>query len=161
MRVCPRCKRETDQMFCPSCHVLTYPPRAPGLTPTSAQGDSFECTIWQGPSRSRGIEVPQSEREKYFSRDHRQVVLWVDGRRTVAELGPQFWKRPAIIKKALSEDGKDQLLKFFEKHHLLPPEQSLKEKHIVDTVVFEVMTPMEEFKLSVTERQEADKEQED
>jgi len=147
-------------MFCPSCHVLTYPPRAPGTAPTSSQGDTFECTIWQGPSRSRGIEVSQAGREKYFSKDHRQVVLWIDGKRTVAELGPQFWKKPSIIKKALSDDGKDQLLKFFEKHHLLPPEQSLKEKGIVDTVVFEVVSPMEEFRLSVTERHEnEDKEQ--
>jgi hypothetical protein len=156
VRICPRCKREADQMFCPSCHVLTYPPRAAGTAPASAQGDSFECTIWQGPSRSRGIEVPQSERDKYFSKQHGQVILWIDGKRTVAELGAQFWKRPAIIKKALSDDGKDQLLKFFEKHHLLPPDHSLKEKGIVDTVVFEVMTPHEEFKLSVTERQETD-----
>jgi hypothetical protein len=150
-------------MFCPSCHVLTYPPRAPGAAPTSVQGDTFECTIWQGPSRSRGIEVPQSEREKHFSKQHMQVVLWIDGKRTLAELGQQFWKKPAIIKKALSDDGKDQLLKFFEKHHLLPPEQSLKEKGIVDTVVFEVMTPLEEFKISVTERHETDdkEEQED
>lgn len=143
-------------MFCPSCHVLTYPPRAAGTVPASAQGDSFECTIWQGPNRSRGIEVPQSERDKYFSRQQDQIILWIDGKRTVAELGPQFWKRPSIIKKALSDDGKDQLLKFFEKHHLLPPDHSLKEKGIVDTVVFEVMTPHEEFKLSVTERQETE-----
>ncbi len=146
-------------MFCPSCHVLTYPPRAPGTTPTSAQGDIFECTIWQGPSRSRGIEVPPSAREKYFSKENRQIVLWIDGKRTVAELGQQFWKKPAIIKKALSDDGKDQLLKLFEKHHLLPPDQSLKEKGVVDTVLFEVIAPMEEFKLSVTERQENDKEE--
>jgi len=158
VRVCPRCKREADEMFCPSCHVLTYPPRAPGAAPTSAQGDSFECTIWQGPSRSRGIEVPQGEREKYFSKEHRQVILWIDGKRTVAELGQQFWKKPAIIKKSLSDDGKDQLLKLFEKHHLLPPEQSLKEKGIVDTVIFEVIAPMEEFKITVTERQEGEKE---
>jgi len=148
-------------MFCPNCHVLTYPPRAPGAAPTSSQGDSFECTIWQGPSRSRGIEVPQSERQKFFSKEHSQVVLWIDGKRTVAELGTQFWKKPSIIKKATSDDGKDQLLKFFEKHHLLPPEQSLKEKGIVDTVVFEVMTPMEEFKLTVTERQEESVEKEE
>jgi len=45
-------------------------------------------------------------------------------------------------------------VKFFEKHHLLPPNQSIKEKGIVDTVVFEVITPMEEFKIAVTERQE-------
>lgn len=103
--------------------------------------------------------MPQSAREKYFSKEHGQVVLWIDGKRTVAELGTQFWKKPAIIKKAQSDDGKDQLLKFFEKHHLLPPEQSLKEKGIVDTVVFEVVVPFEEFKLSVTERQDSDKEE--
>jgi len=74
----------------------------------------------------------------------------------VARLGPQFWKKPAVIKKALSDDGKDQLIKFFEKHHLLPPQQSMKEKGIVDTVVFEVVIPMEEFKISVTERAEHD-----
>lgn len=141
-------------MFCPSCHVLTYPPRPAGAVSASAQGDTFECTIWQGPNRSRGIEVPQGEREKYFSKQHGQIVLWIDGKRTVADLGAQFWKKPAIIKKAMSDDGKDQLLKLFEKHHLLPPDQSLKEKGVVDTVVFEVMTPMEEFKLSVTEKQE-------
>ena len=105
--------------------------------------------------------MPQSEREKFFTKEHGQIVLWIDGKRTVADLGTQFWKKPSIVKRALSDDGKDQLLKFFEKHHLLPPEQSLKEKGIVDTVVFEVVTPMEEFKLSVTERQENEKEPED
>lgn len=105
--------------------------------------------------------MPQSERQKYFSKEHGQIVLWIDGKRTVAELGQQFWKKPAIIKKALSDDGKDQLLKLFEKHHLLPPEQSLKEKGIVDTVVFEVIAPMEEFKITVTERQENDREERD
>ncbi len=103
--------------------------------------------------------MPPSAREKYFSKENRQIVLWIDGKRTVAELGQQFWKKPAIIKKALSDDGKDQLLKLFEKHHLLPPDQSLKEKGVVDTVLFEVIAPMEEFKLSVTERQENDKEE--
>ena len=70
MRVCNRCKRETEQMFCPSCKVLTYPPRAQGTAPVSAMGDVFDCTIWQGPNRSRGIEVSQSDRVKYFSKDH-------------------------------------------------------------------------------------------
>ena len=93
-------------------------------------------------------------RDKYFSKALDMVVLHVEGRRTVAKLGPQFWKKPSVIKKAESDDGKDQLIKFFEKHHLLPPSQSIKEKGIVDTVIFEVITPMEEFKIAVTERQE-------
>lgn len=159
MRVCNRCKRETEHMFCPSCHVLTYPPRAAGTAPTSAMGDSFECTIWQGPNRTRGIEVPTSERDKYFSKRHDEVVLLIEGKRTVAKLGPQFWKKPSVIKKAVSDDGRDQLLKMFEKHHLLPPQQSLKEKGIVDTVIFEVVTPTEEFKISLTEKK-ADREEE-
>jgi hypothetical protein len=141
-------------MFCPNCHVLTYPPRAAGTTPTSATGDTFDCTIWQGPNRSRGIEVPPSEREKFFSKKQDMVVLHIEGKRTVAPLGPQFWKKPAVIKKSVDDSGRDQLIKFFEKHHLLPPQQSIKEKGIVDTIVFEVITPMEEFKIGVTERQE-------
>lgn len=154
MRVCHRCRKETEEMFCPNCHVLTYPPRAAGTTPTSVEGESFDCTIWQGPSRSRGIEVPQSERDKYFSRNHDMVVLHIEGKRTVVTLGAPFWKKPAVIKKAVDDAGRDQLIKFFEKHHLLPPQQSMKEKGIVDTVIFEVITPMEEFKIGVTERQE-------
>jgi hypothetical protein len=154
MRVCNRCRKETNEMFCPSCHVLTYPPRAAGPAPASAAGDTFDCTIWQGQNRSRGIEVPLSARDKYFSKANDMVVLHVEGKRTVAKLGPQFWKKPAVIKKAESDDGRDQLVKFFEKHHLLPPSQSMKEKGIVDTVIFEVITPMEEFKIAVTERQE-------
>jgi hypothetical protein len=154
MRVCHRCRKETDQMFCPTCHVLTYPPRAAGMAPSSATGDTFDCTIWQGPNRSRGIEVPPSERDKYFSKDHDMIVLHMEGRRTVVNLGPQFWKKPSVIKKAVDENGRDQLTKFFEKHHLLPPQQSMKEKGIVDTVVFEVITPMEEFRISVTEKAE-------
>jgi len=82
------------------------------------------------------------------------VVLHIEGKRTVATLGPPFWKKPAVIKKAVDDTGRDQLIKFFEKHHLLPPQQSMKEKGIVDTVIFEVITPMEEFKIGVTERQE-------
>lgn len=151
MRVCNRCKKETDEMFCPACHVLTYPPKTAVATSESVPGDSFECTIWQGPNRSRGIEVPVHERDRYFDKKSGEVVLHIEGRRTVAKLGSQFWKKPAVIRKAVSEDGKEQLTKFFEKHHLLPPSQSMKEKGIVDTVVFEVVTPMEEFKLSVTE----------
>jgi hypothetical protein len=151
MRVCNRCKKETDQMFCPACHVLTYPPKTSVTTSESVPGDSFECTIWQGPNRSRGIEVPAHARDRYFDKKGEEVVLFIEGKRAIAKLGPQFWKKPAVIKKAVSEDGKEQLIKFFEKHHLLPPLQSMKEKGIVDTVVFEVMTPMEEFKLSVTE----------
>jgi len=64
------------------------------------------------------------------------------------------------MKKAVSDDGNDQLVKLFEKHHLLPPKQSMKEKGIVDTIVFEVVTPHEEFKLSVEERQETEEEKE-
>lgn len=157
MRVCNRCKRETEQMFCPSCHVLTYPPRAPGASPKSAMGETFDCTIWQGPNRSRGIEVSPDNREKFFSKDHDMVVLHIEGRRTVAKLGAQFWKKPSVIKKAVDDAGRDQLIKFFEKHHLLPPNQSMKEKGIVDTVVFEVLAPTEEFKIAVTERMEDDK----
>jgi len=156
MRVCNRCKRETEQMFCPSCHVLTYPPRTAVTSTDSASGDVFECTVWQGPSRSRGIEVPIHARDRYFVKGSEEVVLHIEGRRTVAKLGPAFWKKPAVIKKAVSEDGKDQLLKFFERHHLLPPSQSMKEKGIVDTIVFEVVTPNEEFKISVTEHKEGE-----
>ncbi len=58
------------------------------------------------------------------------------------------------IKKAVDDAGRDQLVKFFEKHHLLPPQQSMKEKGIVDTVIFEVVTPLEEFNVSITERHE-------
>jgi hypothetical protein len=47
-------------------------------------------------------------------------------------------------------------MKLFEKHHLLPPDQSLKEKGIVDTLIFEVITPREEFKITVIERKESD-----
>jgi len=151
MRVCNRCKKETELMFCPTCHVLTYPPRTMVATSESVAGDTFECTIWQGPNRSRGIEVPTHARDRYFSKSHEDIVLQVEGRRTVVKLGPQFWKKPAVIKKAMSEDGKEQLIKLFEKHHLLPPNQSMKEKGVVDTVIFEVVTPMEEFKLSLTE----------
>ncbi|MGQ9588184.1 MAG: hypothetical protein ACUVT7_07380 [Thermoplasmata archaeon] len=152
MRICNRCRKETEAMFCPTCHVLTYPPRPASVASESSAGDSFECTIWQGPSRTRGIEVPIGERNRFFSKSHDVVVLHIEGRRTVAKLGQAFWKKPAVIKKALSDDGKDQLIKFFEKHHLLPPRQSMKEKGVVDTVLFEVVTPMEEFKISVTER---------
>jgi len=154
-RVCTRCKRETDLMFCPSCHVLTHPPRGPESAPSSASGDSFEATIWQGPNRSRGIEVNSRDRDKFFGKGSEMVVLHIDGRRTIGRLGPGFWKKPAVIKKALSDDGRDQLTKFFEKHHLLPPPQSLKEKGIVDTLVFEVVTPKEEFKVTVVERKES------
>jgi hypothetical protein len=120
--------------------------------PVSVTGDSFEATIWQGPNRSRGIEIPTMARDKYFQKNGDVVVLQIEGRRTVAKLGQTFWKKPSIIKRALTDDGRDQLVNFFEKHHLLPPQQSLKEKGIVDTVVFEVVTPKEEFKISVAER---------
>jgi len=152
MRICSRCKKETDMMFCPTCHVLTYPPRTTVATSDSATGDIFECTIWQGPNRSRGIEVPLHTREKYFSKSHEDIILHVEGKRTIVKITPQFWKKPSVIKKAITDDGREQLIKFFEKHHLLPPQQSMKEKGIVDTVIFEVVTPMEEFKISITER---------
>ena len=96
--------------------------------------------------------MAQNERDKYFSKKQDLVVLHIEGRRTVATLGSQFWKKPAVIKKAVDDAGRDQLVKFFEKHHLLPPAQSIKEKGIVDTVVFEVVVPCEEFKIVVTER---------
>jgi len=88
------------------------------------------------------------------------VVLHLEGRRAVAKLGPQFWKKPSVIKKAVDDAGRDQLIKFFEKHHLLPPSQSMKEKGIVDTVVFEVVTPTEEFKIAATEKMENGKDEE-
>ncbi len=157
MRVCNRCRRETEQMFCPHCHVLTYPPRTPGASPKSAAGDVFDCTIWQGPNRNRGIEVSHDNRERFFSKNHDMVVLHIEGRRAVAKLGPQFWKKPSVIKKAVDDAGRDQLIKFFEKHHLLPPNQSIKEKGIVDTIVFEVVTPTEEFKVAITEKMEDEK----
>ncbi len=122
----------------------------------SVQGETFECTVWQGSNRSRGIEVGTENRDKYFSKDHDMVILHIEGLRTIAKLGTGFWKKPATIKKALGDDGKDQLAKFLSKHHLLPPEQSLKEKGIVDTLIFEVITPSEEFKVSVVERSQAE-----
>lgn len=161
MRVCKRCRKETAQMFCPTCKVLTFPVSAPETGPSTETGDSFECTIWQGPNRSRGIEISPRDRDKYFSKRNEEVVLHIDGRRTVAKLGVGFWKKPAVIKKALTDNGRDELIKFFEKHHLLPPEQSLKEKGIVDTLIFEVVTPREEFKITVVERQEADEQEQD
>jgi len=159
-RVCPRCRKETGEMFCPACHVLTFPPKVAGAAPESAAGDTFEATIWQGPNRNRGVEIQTSLRDRYFSKSHDIVILQIEGRRTIARLGPQFWKKPSVIKKAVTDDGKDQLIKLFEKHHLLPPKQSMKEKGIVDTIIFEVVTPHEEFKLSVEERQETEEEKE-
>lgn len=152
MRVCSRCRKETEEMFCPNCHVLTHPPKISTEPVTSAAGETFECTIWQGPTRSRGIEVTPADRDKFFSKEHGMVILHIEGLRTVAKLGAGFWKKPAIIKRAHGDDGKEQLSKFIEKHHLLPPEQSLQEKGIVDTLVFEVLQPSEEFKVSVVER---------
>ena len=159
-RVCNRCRKETDQMFCPSCRVLTYPPKQNSLPATSSQGDVFECTIWQGPNRNRGIEVRTQNRDKFFSKEHDLVVLHIEGMRTIAKLGSGFWRKPAVIKKAVGDDGRDQLGKFIEKHHLLPPDQSLKEKGIVDTMVFEVLAPSEEFKVSVVEKMQTDAEEE-
>ncbi len=154
MRTCKRCRKDTGQMFCPTCKVLTFPVEAPEAAPSSAIGDAFECTIWQGPNRSRGIEIPVADRDRYFIKRNAEVVLHIDGKRTVAKLGTGFWKKPAVIKRALTDNGRDELIKFFEKHHLLPPEQSLKEKGIVDTLIFEVLTPREEFKVTVVERQD-------
>lgn len=154
MRVCNRCLQETEEMFCPTCKVLTSVPRDKP-SPTSARGDIFDCTIWQGPSRSRGIEVPTEHREKYFSKDQEMIVLDLEGTRTIAKLGAGFWKKPAVIKKAMGDDGKDHLYKFISKHHLLPPDQSLKEKGIVDTITFTVVSPGEEFKVSVAEKSAA------
>ena len=159
-RICNRCHRETDQMFCPSCHVLTSPPKQASQPVTSSQGEVFECTIWQGPNRNRGIEVPGQNRDKFFSKDHDMVILHIDGLRTIAKLGSGFWRKPSVIKKALGEDGRDKLGKFIEKHHLLPPEQSLSEKGIVDTIVFEVVAPAEEFKVSIVEKLQGASEEE-
>jgi hypothetical protein len=147
-------------MFCPRCKVLTSIPRESVAPITSAQGETFECTVWQGSNRSRGIDVSAGDRDKYFSKQHDMVILHIEGLRTVAKLGTGFWKKPSIIKKALGDDGKDQLAKFLSKHHLLPPEQSVKEKGIVDTLIFEVVAPSEEFKVSVVERSQAGENQE-
>jgi hypothetical protein len=152
MRICNRCMQETEQMFCPTCRVLTSLPKERRAPSASARGDLFDCVIWQGPSRSRGIEVPAEHRDKYFSKDHEMVVLDLEGTRTIAKLGAGFWKKPAVIKRAMGDDGKDHLYKFISKHHLLPPDQSLKEKGIVDAITFTVVAPGEEFKVSVTER---------
>lgn len=155
-RVCSRCRKETNQMFCPDCRVLTYPPKHSTGPATSSQGEVFDCTIWQGPNRNRGIEVQVQNRDRFFSKEHDMVILHIEGIRTVAKLGAGFWRKPAVIKKALGEDGRDKLGKFIEKHHLLPPNQSLSEKGIVDTMVFEVIAPAEEFKVTVVERMQAD-----
>ena len=160
MRICNRCRQETEAMFCPRCKVLTSIPRERVASITSALGETFECTVWQGSNRSRGIDVRADDRDKYFSKHHDMVILHIEGLRTVAKLGTGFWKKPAIIKNALGDDGKDQLAKFLSKHHLLPPEQSVKEKGIVDTLIFEVVAPSEEFKVSVVERSQAKENQE-
>ncbi len=143
-------------MFCPDCRVLTSPPKRAEAPATSAEGDVFECTIWQAPNRNRGIEVIPQNRDKFFSKEHEMIVLHLEGVRTIAKLGSGFWRKPAVIKKAVREDGKDLLSKFMEKHHLLPPQQSLKEKGVIDMVVFEVVVPSEEFKVSVTEKMQTD-----
>ncbi len=160
-RMCNRCRKETDKMFCPNCHVLTYPPKPATGPATSSQGEVFECTVWQGPNRNRGIEVQVQSRDKFFSKEHDMVVLHIEGLRTIAKLGAGFWKKPAVIKKALGEDGRDKLGKFIEKHHLLPPNQSLSEKGIVDTMIFEVLVPSEEFKVSLTEKMRGETEDQD
>jgi len=154
MRVCGACKQETTEVFCPSCHSLTFPKVERVAPTTSSPGDTFECTIWQGPNRSRGIEVPMEARNEHFSKEHDVIVLHIEGQRTVAKLTGSFWKKPAVIRTSEGEDGKDRLLKFFEKHHLLPPDQSLNEKGIVDTLVFQVLVPREEFKVTIAERLE-------
>lgn len=156
MRICNRCQQETEAMFCPNCRVLTSLPRVRKAPVTSVAGEAFECTVWQASNRSRGIDVSVSNRDKYFSKDFEMIVIHIEGLRTIAKLGSGFWKKPAVIKKALGEDGKDKLAKFIEKHHLLPPNQSIQEKGIVDTIVFEVMVPSEEFKISVAERAEGE-----
>lgn len=160
MRVCGTCKQETSEVFCPSCHSLTFPKVQQVASTSSFPGDFFECTIWQGPNRSRGIEVPTEARSKHFSKEHDVIVLHIEGQRTVAKLTGSFWKKPAVIRTSEGDDGKDRLLKFFEKHHLLPPDQSLKEKGIVDTLVFEVLVPREEFKVTIAERLEKEDEKE-
>ncbi|UCE81241.1 MAG: hypothetical protein JSV94_02115 [Methanobacteriota archaeon] len=122
----------------------------------SVAGDLFECTIWQASNRSRGIDIPLGHRDRHFSKDFEMIVLYIEGLRSIAKLGSGFWRKPAVIRKALGDDGKDKLGKFIEKHHLLPPDQSLKEKGIVDIVIFEVVVPSEEFKISIAERAESE-----
>ena len=104
--------------------------------------------------------MPTEARSKHFSKEHDVIVLHIEGQRTVAKLTGSFWKKPAVIRTSEGDDGKDRLLKFFEKHHLLPPDQSLKEKGIVDTLVFEVLVPREEFKVTIAERLEKEDEKE-
>ena len=159
MRICNRCRRETEEMYCPDCRVLTSLPKERNEPVKSEVGEVFECTVWQAANRSRAIEVPISERESHFSRDFDMIVLHIEGLRAVCKLGTGFWKKPAVIKKAIGEDGKDKLAKFIEKHHLLPPDQSLREKGVVDTITFEVVVPAEEFKVSVTEKTEGERDQ--
>ena len=161
LRICVRCRIQTQEICSPTTHLLTQPPKAPDTSPVTPSGESFEATVWQGPNRSRGIEVPTAARDRFFLKGSEEVVLHIDGRRTVVKLGSAFWKKPAVIKRALSDDGRDQLIKFFEKHHLLPPQQSLKEKGIVDTIIFEVVTPKEEFKISISEKQEGEDDREE
>lgn len=143
-------------MFCPNCRVLTSIPKERKAPVASVAGDLFECTIWQASNRSRGIDIPLGHRDRHFSKDFEMIVLYIEGLRSIAKLGSGFWRKPAVIRKALGDDGKDKLGKFIEKHHLLPPDQSLKEKGIVDIVIFEVVVPSEEFKISIAERAESE-----
>lgn len=148
MRWCRNCQIEADTIFCPKCRNLTVLGKDEEPAPTKSKaGEIFECKIWPGPNFMRGIRIGIPNRDRYFSKSTKLIVLNIQGVRCLTELPNTFWRSSPEIRAAKDDSGKNYLGKWIEKHNLLPPAISGKQKGKEDVVLMEVVEPENEFKV--------------
>jgi len=145
--MCGNCNKRTDEMFCPDCKVLTRPmPAGAPATFDVKKGERFECGVYAGASDVRGIKVGKANRDKYFSKAHDTVVLYLGRRRATYELPNSFWKSSTLIRKAVSPRGRNLLDTWVRRKGLSPPDVAKQVKGKEDVIVLEVVDE-NEFKV--------------
>ena len=150
MRYCKKCKKEVKGGFCPDCKGMTILKPEVNYVPLGTPGDSFECTIWQGPNDTRGIRIG-AHRDRYFSKRHSRIVLYLDNVRCLVELTEGFWHKCPEIRFAVNDSGENYLDKWIRKHGLQPLGTASMLRGGADIMMLEVVVPEEEFRVKIKE----------
>ena len=112
------------------------------------KGDVMKCSIWSGPQR--GIRIGIKNRGRHFSQDNRSIIIEIEGEECGVDFTkfPKFWISCPEIRVA-RRFGHNRLKEFIERHNLLPPQESLRNKGKKDIVYLEVVEPYQKFRLRI------------
>ena len=110
-----------------------------------AEDQRMLCKIWSGPML--GIRIVAPNRNRYFSRQNKSILIEIEGKLCRTELPDTFWTTCPEIRVALDEHGRNYLSYWITKNNLLPPTRSKELKGKEYIVVLEVAEPRKRFKL--------------